>query len=93
MQAISYKNRIVIKPYKKSEDGTYGKNGDPVTGNIGDYCASGYTYVTDGEGNTIVAAQRRKPSGGSTGGGGSSTITSSYSVTFNTNGGNSKRDR
>lgn len=52
-----------------------------------DYCASGYTYVTDGEGNTIVAAQRRKPSGGSTGGGGSSTVTSSYSVTFNTNGG------
>lgn len=51
-----------------------------------DYCASGYTYVTDGEGNTIVAAQRRKPSGGSTGGG-SSTVTSSYSVTFNTNGG------
>ena len=51
-----------------------------------DYCASGYTYVTDGEGNTIVAAQRRKPSGGSTGGGGSSTVTSSYSVTFNTNG-------
>lgn len=63
------------------------KKGDPVTGNIGDYCASGYTYVTDGEGNTIVAAQRRKPSGGSTGGGGSSTVTSSYSVTFNTNGG------
>lgn len=62
------------------------KKGDPVTGNIGDYCASGYTYVTDGEGNTIVAAQRRKPSGGSTGGG-SSTVTSSYSVTFNTNGG------
>lgn len=52
-----------------------------------DYCASGYTYVTDGEGNTIVAAQRRKPSGGSTGCGGSSTVTSSYSVTFNTNGG------
>lgn len=52
-----------------------------------DYCASGYTYVTDDKGNIIVAAQRRKPSGGSTGGGGSSTITSSYSVTFNTNGG------
>lgn len=52
-----------------------------------DCCASGYTYVTDPEGNTIVAAQRRKPSGGSTGGGGSSTVTSSYSVTFNTNGG------
>ena len=52
-----------------------------------DYCASGYTYVTDDKGNIIVAAQRRKPSGGSTGGGGSSTITSSYNVTFNTNGG------
>lgn len=52
-----------------------------------DYCASGYTYVTDDKGNIIVAAQRRKPSGGSTGGGGSSTVTSSYSVTFNTNGG------
>lgn len=85
--AFGKDSKITLKPYKKSEDGTYGKNGDPVTGNIGDYCASGYTYVTDGEGNTIVAAQRRKPSGGSTGGGGSSTITSSYSVTFNTNGG------
>lgn len=52
-----------------------------------DYCASGYTYVTDSEGNTIVAAQRRNPSGGNKGGGGSSTVTSSYSVTFNTNGG------
>ena len=52
-----------------------------------DYCASGYTYVTDSEGNTIVAAQRRNPSGGNKGGGGSSTVTSSYNVTFNTNGG------
>ena len=52
-----------------------------------DCCASGYTYVTDPEGNTIVAAQRRNPSGGNKGGGGSSTVTSSYNVTFNTNGG------
>lgn len=96
--AFGKDSEITLKPYNKKveaieKDGkttyktTYEKNGDAVTGNIGDYCASGYTYVTDGEGNTIVAAQRRKPSGGSTGGGGSSTVTSSYSVTFNTNGG------